>query len=173
MVGAVKGAVLNRLMNRAAILTGSGCWEWRGAKFQSGYGMIVVNGKQKRAHRVMFECAKGPIPVGLLVRHTCDNPACINPAHLCLGTNADNSADMVQRGRQAKGDRSAMRRVEVRARMSTLMAGENSSFARLSWDKVSMIRKDRRSHSEIAKDYGVSQPTITRVKNRNTWKEGR
>ena len=82
------------------------CWPWTGFKDDDGYGRY---GRQ-RAHRVAYKLAIGPIPAGFLVRHvTCDNPPCCNPVHLAIGTAADNSADMVAKGRQAKGDRSRSR----------------------------------------------------------------
>lgn len=72
-----------------------GCWEYNGRRDPSGYGIHA----HIRMHRVSFELHKGPIPDGLLVRHTCDNPPCINPEHLITGTRADNVADMIARGR--------------------------------------------------------------------------
>lgn len=79
----------------------SGCWEWQGTKFNTGYGQFCVAGLTRSAHRVCFELTKGLIPEGLLVRHTCDNPGCVNPAHLLLGTIKDNTWDMINRGRSA------------------------------------------------------------------------
>lgn len=79
------------------------CWEWVGYRRPSGHGQVRRNGKLQAAHRVSFEEANGPIPNGLCVRHTCDNPACVNQDHLVLGTQADNMEDMVIRGRSARG----------------------------------------------------------------------
>jgi hypothetical protein len=76
-----------------------GCWVWKGTRNPKGYGRISVSGRQDGTHRVAYRLAHGEIPDGLVVRHRCDNPPCINPAHLEVGTPADNSRDMVERGR--------------------------------------------------------------------------
>ncbi len=80
-----------------------GCCLWTAGKFKNGYGAFWVNGQNHRAHRVAWEIANGPIPDGLGVLHQCDTPACQNVNHLFLGTNIDNTADKVAKGRQAKG----------------------------------------------------------------------
>src|SRR6185295_12378857 len=68
-----------------------------------GRGRLTIAGRRIYAHRAMFELTKGAIPAGLLIRHTCDNAACLNPNHLVLGTHAENMADMVERGRSTRG----------------------------------------------------------------------
>lgn len=83
----------------------SGCWLWQAAKYPRGYGMVNLGrdmrGKQftTYAHRVSYVLAKGPIEPGQVVMHQCDTPACVNPAHLVLGTQADNLADCRSKGR--------------------------------------------------------------------------
>lgn len=85
-----------------------GCWLWQTGKFPRGYGMVNlgrdVRGKQftTYAHRVAYVLAKGPIEAGQVVMHTCDVPSCVNPAHLVLGTQAQNLADCRAKGRQPK-----------------------------------------------------------------------
>lgn len=81
------------------------CVVWTGLKDRKGYGRIGVDGAMLAAHRVAYAEANGDIPGGLLVRHKCDNPPCINTAHLELGTHADNARDMVERGRSTAGER--------------------------------------------------------------------
>jgi len=98
-----------------------------------------------------YEYAFGPFPKHLKILHHCDNRACQNPAHLFLGTQTDNVADMVAKGR---------RRVAL---------GEDVGLAKLTVGQVRAIFADPRSQSTIAKDYGVAQTTISRIKLRQTW----
>lgn len=83
-------------------ITEADCWEWRGDRNELGYGRLTLTRKnlhKARVHRLMFERYFGPIPDGMIVRHKCDNPPCSNPDHLELGTMAENSRDMIDRGR--------------------------------------------------------------------------
>lgn len=75
------------------------CWEFTGTRVPDGYGLITWDGRQQPASRVSWMIHHGPIPGGLVIRHRCDNPPCVNPAHLEIGTVADNARDMVERGR--------------------------------------------------------------------------
>ena len=94
-------SLIERLIKHT-IVKESGCWEWQGAKTDFGYGVIgrgIRGYGLVRAHRASWEIAYGEIPLGLIVRHRCDNPSCINPEHLLLGTHADNTRDKIERGR--------------------------------------------------------------------------
>lgn len=101
---------------RLNTLVTEGCWLWLGAKNANGYGVLHVGGRAGRAflaHRLTWEAHKGPIPDGQFALHHCDNPPCVNPAHLFLGSQADNCADMKAKGR---GDTS----VAIKARWAGL-----------------------------------------------------
>ena len=76
-----------------------GCWLWTGTRHRQGYGLLTVGGRPLKAHRASFLLANGYLMTDMKVLHTCDNPPCVNPAHLRLGTQADNVADMVAKGR--------------------------------------------------------------------------
>lgn len=77
----------------------SGCWVWKGRRHWKGYGLAIYKGKQWRAHRLAYTIAKGAIPEGMMILHSCDNPPCCNPEHLRVGTAKENRADAISRGR--------------------------------------------------------------------------
>ena len=82
-------------------VTDTNCWEWRGAKSPAGYGVLRHAGPTVSATRSVWSLANGPVPDGMVVRHKCDNPPCVNPDHLEIGTPAQNSRDMVERNRSS------------------------------------------------------------------------
>jgi hypothetical protein len=143
------------------------CWEWTGSrKNKYGYGNFNDGQKVVSAHRFAYETLVGQIPVGLLVCHHCDNPPCVNPAHLFLGTDQDNRDDCVKKGRHnaAKGDRNGARK------HPELHAGENNGNAKLTKEQVAEIRAATDRQHLIAERYGVSLPTINRIRCGRYWK---
>lgn len=99
-----------------------GCWLWAGASGGGGYGHIRVGGKVRGAHRVSYELYLGAIPKGMHVMHRCDNPLCVNPEHLQLGTHQDNMADMYTKGRRkaATGLRNGAAKLTPEAKQAIL-----------------------------------------------------
>lgn len=125
------------------------CLEWTGYRMRKGYGTTWAYGKYWKTHRLALHL-EGIDPTGHFVLHSCDNPACCNPAHLRLGTHADNMRDKVSRGRQDRGSKHA--------------------FAKLTEQDVLEIRAIRgMSQRAIADQYGVRHTTINHIINRKLW----
>lgn len=135
----------------------SGCWLWNGALNGTGYACIrdePSNGsKQRRASHVSYERYIGKIPDGMIVLHSCDEPTCVNPAHLSVGTHLDNAKDRNAKGRQAR------------------QRGEDQGGHKLTWEKVRAIRSDTRPYTVIGKEYGVCISNISGIKNGKRWVE--
>lgn len=129
------------------------CWEWTGLRSE-GYGSISYAGRMRRAHRVSWELHNGPIPQGLLVLHRCDNPPCVRPDHLFLGTVTDNNRDRAVKGRSA----------DVR--------GWRSPKAKLTQahvDEIRLRRANGESTVSLGTAFGVHHGTISRIAKRQTW----
>ena len=126
-----------------------GCLEWMGCRDKNGYGQFKVRGRQFKAHRVAFLLGCGTDPCGFFVCHKCDNPACVNPEHLFLGTPLDNMLDKKAKGRATSGDA--------------------HSKAKLRSGDIAMIRSDTRAQKLIAFDYGVGRALISKVKLGRVW----
>jgi hypothetical protein len=137
----------DRLLN-----TATGCQEWQGARDRRGYGTMRRGKRDRKAHRFAYERAFGPIPPGMVVCHRCDNPPCCNPEHLFLGTNAQNTADCVSKGRQARGAKNANAKVT---------------------DHI--VRQIRRLCSEgmtqdaVAAMFGIAQTTVSKIVIHKSW----
>lgn len=90
---------MDRFAEKYRVNAQTGCWEWTAERNRKGYGIFWRNASMTGAHRASYELHVGPIPDGLHVLHRCDNPPCVNPAHLFLGTNQDNVDDRQRKGR--------------------------------------------------------------------------
>lgn len=95
----MKRSVADRFWDKVVLIPEHACWEWVGYRNHDGYGRMYVDGRDVMAHRISFEINRAKIPADLLVCHRCDNPSCVNPAHLWLGTERDNTLDAVSKGR--------------------------------------------------------------------------
>lgn len=133
------------------------CWIWQRSKDKNGYGYIK-EGKTKKAHRVSWSIHHGEIPDGLWVLHRCDNPSCVNPEHLFLGTALDNNHDMIRKGRERYP--------------GCDMSGERNSNSKLTKDNVEWIRANysRGKGPEFARKFGVIPIMITRIVRGEAWK---
>lgn len=144
----------------------NGCWEWLGWRSTGkygGYGLYTFEGKQTRAHRIAWRLMRGPIPDGLEVLHNCDNPPCVRPAHLKIGTHRENILDAVRRGR-VKPPIQPLNVVRYR--------GEERPNHKLTWRQVQKIRRlyARGKRLQLAKRYGVAHSTIIRIVSGRKWK---
>lgn len=131
-----------------------GCWIWKGSKDVLGYGRTKDGKTQRFAHRISWEIAhRRAIPEGMCVCHACDNPPCVNPDHLWLGTSAENTRDMVSKGRHLRGKRN----------------GENNPRAILTDGAVRDIRASKLKPRELSVKYGVSESSIRDVMAMRRW----
>lgn len=130
------------------------CWEWMASRDHDGYGKLSThNATWIRAHRFSYELHNGPIPNGLEVLHRCDNPPCVNPTHLFLGTTSDNMNDKVAKGRQPRG--------------------HEIGVAKLTESDVVRVRELKAQGMQqkaIAKLFGVCEDTISSIVLRKKWK---
>lgn len=170
------------------------CWLWTGARWSSGYARY---GKRGSGHRRMYEEENGPIPPGLIVRHSCDRKLCVNPRHLLIGTYRDNSQDAKIRGRlnSPVGDRNGSRRHPERlargkdhwtartpekiargdrqGSRKRLLTNEAVHYtAKLKRSDIPMIKKLRASglsRREVGEKFGISKLTVWRIVTERSW----
>lgn len=129
------------------------CWFWIGFRSPKGYGILSNEGKLQRAHRVSWVIHNGTIPKNILVCHSCDNPSCVNPNHLWLGTTQENTADRNAKGRQDHP------------------TGIKHPMSKLTEENVREIRnlKGKIVQKEIARKFNVSEATISQIYHRLIW----
>ena len=127
----------------------TGCWNWQGKLNHNGYARIANGNGSYLMHRIAYEVFVGPIAKGFAACHKCDNPSCVNPEHIFLGTQEDNMKDMAGKGRASKG--------------------EEHYGSKLTTQAVIEIRARAGRAVEIAKEYGVSRRLISKVKQRMGW----
>jgi hypothetical protein len=129
----------------------SGCWEWDGARNGQGYGTFWLRGRSRFAHRFSYELFNGPIPDGLHILHSCDNPPCVNPKHLRAGTHLENMREARERNRLV------------------VRRGEQHHAAILNGEQVLYIRRSDAPSAHLADQYGVSTSTIQAIRSGQNW----
>lgn len=131
----------------------NGCWPWIGGGVSRGYGSFVSDsGKRMKVHRYAWELVNGPIPYGLCVLHKCDNPSCVNPHHLFIGTLDENSKDMINKGRSCRGERHP-----------------NSKLTENDVASIRTLRDNGLSYSDLARRFCVNQTAIAKIVKRENW----
>jgi hypothetical protein len=147
--------IAREFVERAVPVPESGCWLWSGNTTRHGYGVLAG----KYMHRYAYRVAHGAIPEGAHVLHKCDVPCCVNPDHIFLGSQADNNADKVAKGRAKGGS----------------MKGDAHPMHKLTAEEVAEIRSEyasmeHKNQSALARKYGVSQGQIWSILNNRNWR---
>ena len=147
---------VERFWSKVAFKVG-GCWLWQSGTDKDGYGKFQIgpSGRQHHflAHRFAYLITHGPLPANDVIRHACDAAACVNPTHLTAGSQAENIQDMVERGRQARG--------------------EQDGNSKLTNEEVQEIRRRRalgETNSQLAYDFHVAVTTVWGIVSRRTWR---
>ena len=149
---------LKRFWNKIKINKKTGCWEWTAAKSLKGYGRFKLNGKLESPHIISYILRNGEYDRSLDVCHHCDNPSCVNPEHLFLGTRSENMLDSYKKGRS----------------ICRTPKGIKNPNSKLNPEKVKKIRKLINKNiilSKIAEDFNVHRSTINKIKFNEIWKD--
>ncbi len=144
----MRGTVEERFRAKIGNRTEMGCLLWTGAHGRSGHGQLLVDGRLDTAQRVAWRLANGPIPEGLHVLHRCDNPPCVEPTHLFLGTHADNMADMLAKGRKV------------------VVRGDANPATKVTDEQVETMRAAYRAgdtQASLARRFGLNAATVSRM----------
>lgn len=143
-----------RLLSNIVVDVETGCWNWLKYKDKNGYGHMKVLGKSELVHRMAYQELVGELPSHMFVCPKCDNPSCLNPDHLFIGTNQDNINDKVAKNRQSKIGQ---------------QKGSKHSLAKLTEVDIVDIRTSGLSQNKLALIYGVTQSNISHIQNKITW----
>lgn len=150
-----------RFMQKVEKLSNDECWLYVGGKDKDGYGLFQFAVKKTiRAHRYSYEIYKGNIPDGILVCHSCDNPPCVNPKHLFLGTPKQNVEDCVKKDRRCK----------IRESYNIGASHPRSKITETQVLEMRSLMKDGASKKDMAKKYGISQSSAFDINCRRSWK---
>lgn len=144
------GSADERFWGAVNKVNGDSCWRWTRPLTGNGYGLLNCNGQTWYAHRFSWTMHFGAIPDGMCVCHRCDNPSCVRPDHLFLGTFKENMEDMAKKGRSLNGERHHFSKLDERAVLDIRSTGANPDA--------------------LAAKYGVARATVDRVLSRRTWK---
>lgn len=140
-------------------VTPTGCWEFSGPRHKQGYGAVVLGGKTVRTSRLAFRLWRGPLAEADHVLHSCDNPPCINPAHLFIGRQPENNADMIAKGRN---------------KLPPVLSGARAPWARLTATQAATIKTRHAqgvSQAQLGREFGVSSSTIWKLVAGKSYKE--
>jgi biotin operon repressor len=145
------------------------CWIWVGARGSPDpYGFIAKDGVNRLAHRVSWELHRGLVPDGMQVCHKCDVPYCVNPAHLFLGTQADNMRDKMEKGRAARGDAHG-----THTQPESVRRGSEHGMSKLDENQVQRMREEYAkggiSQPELARKYEITQAAVNSIMLGKTW----
>ena len=157
----------DRFWSKVTRSSASDCWEWRANKNNKGYGLFRPGGLagKRLAHRLAFEDLNGPIPNGALVCHKCDNPKCVNPNHLFLGTHKDNTADMIAKGRRVIGfdpnNKPPHKQGSAHGNAKLTEAVVLDFYRQMALGKP--VR-------QLARETGVDRRTLGRIRDKKSWK---
>src|SRR3990167_3067084 len=145
------------------------CWTWTGLRNRGGYGVFRIDGRNKLAHRISYELFMGPFDGSLFVCHHCDNPSCVRPGNLFLGTNIDNMRDMTEKGRYPRGNNHYMHR-----NPSLAARGEKHGMAKLTDGDVISIREtyelQKTPMGILSQRFGVSKRMIRNIISGRNWR---
>ena len=165
----IKESLIIRLSKNLKENDTTGCIEWQGkATYNGGYGKIGTTRQFNsiRAHRLAWVLENGPIPEGLIILHSCDNPKCCNVEHLSLGTKKDNSQDMLSKGRHY----TPFRELDFnRGNPETAARGEDNGNSTLTEELVKEIRAFEGNHQQAADYFNISHTNAWRVRTFRSW----